>query len=115
MRFSRLLLSAALLLGISLAATAGWCAAEAPTPTTFSAPPQSAKPWVYWFWSNGNITREGITADLEAMHRVGIGGVLIMEVDQGIPLRPRAICRPEVANCSSSWSPKPAAWASKSI
>jgi hypothetical protein len=43
---------------------------------------------VYWFWLNGNITREGITADLEAMKRQGIGGVLIMEVDQGIPLGP---------------------------
>ena len=26
---------------------------------------------VYWFWLNSNITREGITADLEAMKRVG--------------------------------------------
>ena len=49
-------------------------------------PPASAKPWVYWFWLNGNITREGITADLEAMQRAGIGGVLIMEVDQGAPV-----------------------------
>jgi hypothetical protein len=43
---------------------------------------------VYWFWLNGNITREGITADLEAMKRVGVGGVLIMEVDQGAPVGP---------------------------
>jgi hypothetical protein len=54
----------------------------------FVRPPESARPWVYWFWLNGNITREGITADLEAMKRVGIGGVLIMEVDQGVPLGP---------------------------
>ena len=54
----------------------------------FRSPPASARPWVYWFWLNGNITREGITADLEAMARVGIGGVLIMEVDQGAPLGP---------------------------
>jgi hypothetical protein len=54
----------------------------------FASPPDSARPWVYWFWLNGNITREGITADLEAMKRVGIGGVLIMEVDQGTPLGP---------------------------
>lgn len=54
----------------------------------FAHPPDSAKPWVYWFWLNGNITREGITADLEAMKRVGIGGVLIMEVDQGVPVGP---------------------------
>jgi len=54
----------------------------------FLRPPEDAKPWVYWFWLNGNITKEGITADLEAMKRVGIGGVLIMEVDQGVPLGP---------------------------
>src|SRR4029079_19070761 len=52
----------------------------------FTQPPQSARPWVYWFWLNSNITRTGITADLEAMQRVGIGGVLIMEVDQGAPV-----------------------------
>ena len=54
----------------------------------FVSPPASARPWVYWFWLNGNITRQGITADLEAMKRVGIGGVLIMEVDQGAPVGP---------------------------
>lgn len=47
----------------------------------FLKPPGSARPWVYWMWINGNITKEGITADLEAMQRMGIGGVLIMEVD----------------------------------
>ena len=54
----------------------------------FGSPPAAARPWVYWFWLNGNINREGITADLEAMKRVGIGGVLIMEVDQGAPKGP---------------------------
>ncbi len=54
----------------------------------FHTPPPAARPWVYWFWLNGNITRAGITADLEAMKRAGIGGVLIMEVDQGIPVGP---------------------------
>ena len=54
----------------------------------FVHPPGKARPWVYWFWLNGNITREGITADLEAMQRVGVGGVLIMEVDQGAPVGP---------------------------
>jgi hypothetical protein len=52
----------------------------------FRQPPDSARPWVYWFWLNGNISSNGITADLEAMKRVGIGGVLIMEVDQGAPV-----------------------------
>ncbi len=61
----------------------------------FRTPPESARPWVYWFWLNGNITREGVTADLEAMQRVGIGGVLIMEVDQGAPLGPVKFAGPE--------------------
>ena len=48
--------------------------------TEFLSPPKSARPWVYWMWLNGNVTREGITADLEAMQRVGIGGAIIMEI-----------------------------------
>ncbi|MCX6903159.1 MAG: glycosyl hydrolase [Verrucomicrobia bacterium] len=54
----------------------------------FTQPPDSARPWVYWFWLNGNISSNGITADLEAMRRAGIGGGLIMEVDQGAPVGP---------------------------
>jgi hypothetical protein len=47
----------------------------------FVNPPASAKPHTYWFWMNGNITRVGITADLESMQRVGIGGVNIFTGD----------------------------------
>ena len=76
------------------------CAVQAAAPATeldrgFLQPPDSARPWVYWFWLNGNITRQGITADLEAMKRVGIGGVLIMEVDQGTPKGPAPFGKPE--------------------
>jgi hypothetical protein len=63
-------------------------AAQAPLEDNFARPPEDAKPWVFWFWSDGNLTREGITADLEAMKRVGIGGALIMEVDQNVPPGP---------------------------
>jgi hypothetical protein len=51
--------------------------ALAQTPTLqsgFQNPPNSAKPRVWWHWMNGNITKEGITKDLEWMNRVGIGG-----------------------------------------
>ena len=51
----------------------------------FENPPASDRPWVYWFWKNGNISREGITADLEAMERVGIGGMILMEVSLSVP------------------------------
>ena len=54
----------------------------------FAKPPATARPWVYWFWKNGNITREGITADLEAMREVGIGGVILMEVSLSVPAGP---------------------------
>jgi len=40
----------------------------------FLSPPDQAKPRVWWHWMNGNITKEGIRADLEWMHRIGIGG-----------------------------------------
>lgn len=52
----------------------------------FAQPPATARPWVYWTWLSSNLTREGITADLEAMERVGLGGALILDVDQGTPL-----------------------------
>ena len=71
------------------------CATAGSLEKSFASPPASARPWVYWFWLNGNITREGITADLEAMKRVGIGGVLIMEVDQGAPVGPVAFLSPQ--------------------
>ena len=51
----------------------------------FVSPPDSAKPQTWWHWMNGNITKEGITADLEAMQRVGIGGAEIFNVLEGIP------------------------------
>ena len=43
----------------------------------FVHPPDSVKPWVYWYWISDNISKEGITRDLEAMARVGIGEALI--------------------------------------
>jgi len=46
----------------------------------FRNPPQSASPRTWWHWMNGNITASGITADLEAMKRVGLGGFQIFNV-----------------------------------
>jgi len=42
----------------------------------FQNPPDKYRPWVFWHWTNGNVTREGITKDLESMKEVGIGGVI---------------------------------------
>jgi hypothetical protein len=51
----------------------------------FLAPPASAKPWVYWYFMDGNLTREGMRADLAAMKQAGIGGAIFLEVNIGIP------------------------------
>ena len=54
----------------------------------FAQPPDSTKPWCYWYWITDNISREGITKDLEAMKRVGIseafiGNIYLDEVKHG--------------------------------
>lgn len=43
--------------------------------------PHAARPWVNWMWIGDNITAKGITADLEAMRRIGIGGAIMMDLD----------------------------------
>lgn len=54
----------------------------------FVSPPDSAKPHTWWHWMDGNITKEGITQDLEEMKRVGVGGAQIFDVAVGIPRGP---------------------------
>ncbi|MGE4285216.1 MAG: glycosyl hydrolase [Phycisphaerae bacterium] len=48
----------------------------------FASPPDETKPWVYWYWLDGDLSREGITKDLEAMSRAGIGEALIGHINQ---------------------------------
>ena len=40
----------------------------------------SAKPWVFWYWMQAGVSREGITADLEAMKQAGIAGAYLMPI-----------------------------------
>ena len=63
----------------------GICAAGDPLLDGFRAPPREAKPHVWWHWMNGNVSKAGITADLEAMAKAGIGGAQIFDVSDGIP------------------------------
>jgi hypothetical protein len=55
--------------------------AESPLEAGFASPPAETKPWCYWYWTSDNISRTGITHDLEAMARVGIGEAFIGNVD----------------------------------
>ena len=56
--------------------------------TQFAQPPDSARPWVFAYWMEGNVTREGITTDLEAMKRQGIGGLTFFDGALGNPKGP---------------------------
>ena len=38
----------------------------------FQTPPESSRPGVYWYFMDGNISKEGMTKDLEAMKQAGI-------------------------------------------
>jgi hypothetical protein len=43
----------------------------------FEDPPDSVKPWTYWFFYNDHISKEGIDLDLDAMNEAGIGTALL--------------------------------------
>lgn len=51
----------------------------------FKSPPESARPGVYWYFMDGNLSKEGMTKDLESMRTEGIGHVIFLEVNVGVP------------------------------
>jgi hypothetical protein len=53
----------------------------------FTNPPEATKPWCYWYWLNGDISKEGISKDLEAMAKVGIKRAMIGNIHGGGPVR----------------------------
>jgi len=54
----------------------------------FLNPPESARPGVYWYFMDGNLSKDGMTADLESMKKAGIGNLIFLEVNVGIPRGP---------------------------
>ncbi len=66
----------------------------------FIHPPQSAKPWVFWYWMHAAVSKEGITADLEAMQRVGIGGAYLMPIQDTVS---KPEYKPVVRQLSKEW------------
>lgn len=51
----------------------------------FRTPPHSSRPRTWWHWLSGNVTKEGITKDLEAMDRIGLKGAQVVTMPQGAP------------------------------
>lgn len=64
---------------VSVAAIASVCNAVS-MEEGFAKPPAAAKPRCWWHWMNRNISKEGITKDLEAMAAAGLGGATILDV-----------------------------------
>ena len=52
---------------------------------SFKDPPESAKPGVYWYFMDGNLSRKEMTKDLESMKQVGINHLIFLEVGIGVP------------------------------
>ena len=62
-------------------ATAGRAADD--LATTFAAPPKTARPETWFHLINGNVSKEGITADLEAISAAGISGIQLFHGNIG--------------------------------
>ena len=54
----------------------------------FESPPESAKPLTWWHWIDGNVTKPGITRDIEAMKRAGLGGCYLFTIGGFFPEGP---------------------------
>ena len=70
----------------------------------FQTVPMADRPWAYWWWVNGHVDRASITRDLEAMKRVGFGGLLLFDArgywdDKGHVVLPK----PELEFMSEEW------------
>ena len=66
----------------------------------FLNPLESAKPWVFWYWMHAAVSKEGITADLEAMKQVGIGGAYLMPIKDTVSTIP---FQPTVRQLTPEW------------
>ena len=51
----------------------------------FLNPPDAARPGVYWYFMDGNRTAASMTKDLESMKKAGIGNLIFLEVNVGVP------------------------------
>lgn len=72
----------------ALAAAAAPAQDRAPDPETFRNPPAETRPDALYFWMNGNVTREGIDADLTAMRDIGLGGAMMFDGSSDVPKGP---------------------------
>ncbi|OYZ48844.1 MAG: hypothetical protein B7Y15_11320, partial [Bacteroidetes bacterium 24-39-8] len=71
----------------------------------FKNPPAETRPTVWWRWYGRQISKEGITRDLEAMKQAGIGGFYHFQLKPGVPdvLNDSESVLPNVTTLSKEW------------
>ncbi|MCM1021864.1 MAG: glycosyl hydrolase [Muribaculum sp.] len=88
--------------GLCVALSLGACSSTdelAVMRENFVNPPETARPGVYWYFMDGNISKESLTKDLEAMKEAGIGYVTFLEVNVGVPRGNVDFFSPEWKEC----------------
>lgn len=74
--------------------------------SVFRSPPPAARPHVMWMWMGSNITKTGITNDLEKLRDAGLGGTLLFSLADTTTPWPRDILdapTPEVIAFTPPW------------
>ena len=61
----------------------------------FVKPSTDFGPQTWWHWMNGNVSKEGIVADLDALAAIGVSGVHIFDAGCDIPAGPLKFNSPE--------------------
>lgn len=77
-RKNRQLLTRVLLAGAS--ALMMGCATTDKREAEFVTPPSSVQTGTYWYWIDGNVTKEGVEKDLEAMKAAGINRAFMANI-----------------------------------
>ncbi len=74
-----------------LASSLGTVAAERGLAANFEDPPMSARSLTWWHWISGNVTKDGITRDLEWMKDFGLSGAIVFNVNRLSDRVPRPV------------------------
>ena len=80
-----------------------WSSVEAQdliNPNDFQNPPQSSQVNTWWHWISGNVSKDGITKDLESMKRQGIKQATILNIGAGMGAK---LDMPQVLFNSPEW------------
>jgi hypothetical protein len=77
-RFNRVFQAVALSL-LFLLLSCSETPAQSALETGWNSPPNAARLRAYWWWLNGNVTKESITHDLEEMKAKGFGGAVLID------------------------------------